>query len=153
MAFLDDASRMIMGYDLLPCKASCLTARVLGHTVIDGECAPYFVWSDNGGEFAGEFRDEMLHWGIVHKHTEPYNPEQNGKIERWWPTADKVSAEKLNGAVYVYNRRPHLALPPYQLTPTTGLFLSPLEQWENLPKSFPGQGGSWQVDGVVKRFV
>jgi hypothetical protein len=56
---------------------------VLGHTVIDAECPPYSVWSDNGGEFAGEFRDEMLRWRIVHKHTEPYNPEQNGKIERW----------------------------------------------------------------------
>jgi hypothetical protein len=80
MAFLDDASRMNMGCDLFPCKASCLTARVLGHTVIDGECAPYCVWSDNGGEFAGEFRNEMLRWRIVHKQTEPYNPEQNGKI-------------------------------------------------------------------------
>jgi putative transposase len=153
IAFLDDASRMIMGFRFLPNKSSQLTSEALKEVIRDAGCAPYCLWSDCGGEFKKKFLAVMKEFGIADKHTTPYTPEQNGKIERWWPTSDESSAENLAVAVQAYNERPHNALPRFDIGLPVHPFLSPLAQYNLLEKRGPGQTGEWIVDGVLKPFA
>jgi transposase InsO family protein len=63
------------------------------------------VLTDNGGEFCGSektkndhpFERLLMHFGIKHLRTQPYRPQTNGKIERFWRTFDD---EVIEGAVY-----------------------------------------------------
>jgi transposase InsO family protein len=50
---------------------------------------PHTLISDNSSEFCGHVFQEVLKTrGITWWHTEPYTPEQNGKMERWWGTLE-----------------------------------------------------------------
>jgi hypothetical protein len=75
--------------------------------------------SDGGGEFLGEeLQTFFLQEGIIHTVTVPYNPQQNGKIEREMRTIkesartmllhsglpDNLWAEAVGTAVYILNR-------------------------------------------------
>ncbi|NBV43057.1 transposase, partial [bacterium] len=46
--------------------------------------------TDNGSEFKGEVQEWLLEKGIQHQLTAPYNPEQNGRVERWHGTMGKT---------------------------------------------------------------
>eukprot|EP00253_Pinus_taeda_P009762 PITA_09762 len=81
--------------------------------------------SDNGGEYTlGEFVDFCAEAGIRREFTIPYNPQQNGVVERKNRSIIGVAkamlhdqglplflwAEACNTAVYLQNRSPHCAL-------------------------------------------
>ena len=58
--------------------------------------------------------------GTKHIKTMPYNPQQNGKIERWWPELEKRLSnslswedlyDRVDDFVHVYNNKlPHSSL-------------------------------------------
>jgi transposase InsO family protein len=154
IAFIDDASRLIHGFRFLPDKTSKSTSQALQEVFQQCGTLPYCIWTDNGGEFMGEFAHALQAFGIVHKTTKPYNPEQNGKIEKWWQFADKYPADKLADAVQWYNQnQPHRSLRPGPKVGSKSVRQTPLEAYQSLPKSGPGQGGSWIVDGESKPFA
>lgn len=88
------------------------------------------VMTDNGSEFCGgkdlskhPFERLLQHFGIKHIRTQPYRPQTNGKIERFWRTfEDEViegseyeTLEDLKDAILGYNmyyneHRPHQSL-------------------------------------------
>jgi hypothetical protein len=66
ITFIDDASRMIMGYRFIPNKTSYETALALEETVRQSGCIPYAIWTDKGGESAGLFDESRT----MHNKTE-----------------------------------------------------------------------------------
>ena len=83
------------------------------------------IRTDNGGEYCSkEFEMFLKENGIVHQLTVPYNPAQNGVVERMNRTVTELArtmmshaslrnqfwAEALNTSVYVRNRCPTSAL-------------------------------------------
>lgn len=87
------------------------------------------VLTDNGSEFSSTKKAEhpfermLLELGIKHRHTRPYRPQTNGKIERFWRTLnddliEDTYFESINHfkdelfqyLVYYNKMRPHQAL-------------------------------------------
>jgi transposase InsO family protein len=86
IAFIDDASRYIMGAALLFDKTSLTCAAVLRGILEQGH-VPVILGSDNGGEFRGAAFTRLLsEYHIRPWYGKPYTPQQNGKIERFWST-------------------------------------------------------------------
>jgi transposase InsO family protein len=111
----------------------------------------YSIWSDNGGEFKSHFSDILRRHQIKHHTTEPYNPEQNGKVERFWRTTDKATEETLPELIRQYNASPHTSLPIVQRSRGKG-HMSPHEAFNTFPKWLPQGPKTWVVDGVEKNF-
>ncbi|WP_119793147.1 integrase core domain-containing protein [Flavobacterium anhuiense] len=87
------------------------------------------ILSDNGPEFGIKtsqqkynhpFERMLIELGIVHRHTKPYRPQTNGKVERFWRTLEddliretdfdslEELKEELLQYLYYYNHeRPH----------------------------------------------
>jgi transposase InsO family protein len=151
IAFMDDASRQIVKWSWLDDKRSETTKNFLVEALTDTGRIPYTVWSDNGGEFEGRFNAELLQRGINHNRTKPYNPQQNGKIERFWPTADKArSKEDMTRLMEWYNMTPKRCLPKIARGTALG-FMCPNEAREFLPQ-WTQELRTWRVDGVRKEF-
>ena len=120
-ALMDDRSRFIVGYGLSDSKTSSFIISVFDDAIDFYEVSPLFYWSDNGRENTSK---EMVSYlssiGTRPIRTKPYNPQQNGKIERWWPELEKRIANsktwdeigsKIDDFVDVYNfKLPHSAL-------------------------------------------
>jgi len=90
------------------------------------------IISDNGNEFGNRnYKSKMSHpferllieMGVKHRYTQPYRPQTNGKIERFWRTLEEdliidtdfdsleELKEELLQYMYYYNHeRPHQAL-------------------------------------------
>ena len=89
------------------------------------------ILTDNGSEFCGgskslsdhPFERLLLHFAIKHRKTQPYRPQTNGKIERFWRSFDDEviegaeynSLEQLKDSLLGYNfyyneNRPHQGL-------------------------------------------
>jgi transposase InsO family protein len=127
--FIDDHSRL--------CLASVAKAIFTSHDVVEvfGNTAarhglPESVLSDNGGVYTASYRGgrgametELLALGVVFKHSRPYHPQTNGKVERFHQTMKKFLAAKdpcddieelqahLDRFVEYYNEvRPHRSL-------------------------------------------
>lgn len=79
--FIDDCSRVLFA-DILPDQTSYSAAIVLDEALemmpFDVEC----IYSDNGKEFKGAFRQLCREKKIPQQHTKPYHPQTNGKAER-----------------------------------------------------------------------
>ena len=89
-AVIDDRSRMIMRVSLLDHKTPDGVIRCLQEAITTWGTSPFVYWSDNGGEnISNDTRHFLEQNGIVAVRTQPGNPQQNGKIERWWPGVDK----------------------------------------------------------------
>ena len=83
--------------------------------------------TDNGTEFKGAFEDVLNEYGIKKTTSDPYQPEENGKIERFWATLEtrlpKINGitdySKLDDVIFAYNYlHKHAALKIYDvLTP------------------------------------
>ena len=58
---------------------------------------PGAIWSDNGGENIGKKTIDLLKkYNVRLIRTSPYNPGQNGKIERLWRSLEKMTTTNLN---------------------------------------------------------
>jgi transposase InsO family protein len=73
------------------------------------------IWTDNGTEFKGEFAELLKQKSIKAVKSLPYNPEQNGKIERFWKNIEYLKyEEEIGGAIQHYNIEPHTGLPLFE---------------------------------------
>jgi transposase InsO family protein len=67
----------------LPNRLSATVADFFHQRVILQFGAPVEVRSDNGSEFDLNFSDLLQKYGIVHRHSAPHTPSQNGLAERY----------------------------------------------------------------------
>jgi hypothetical protein len=90
------------------------------------------ILSDNGNEFGNRnsknkmshpFERLLLEMGVKHRNTQPYRPQTNGKIERFWRTLEEdliidtdfdsledLKEELLQYMYYYNHERPHQAI-------------------------------------------
>lgn len=95
IAFMDDRSRKILYYSILDHKTMISTAHSLEECIKLNEVCPFMLVIDNGKEFVGEtFQLILKKYQIVDWRTRPYNPQQNGKIERFWQTLEQSANNK-----------------------------------------------------------
>lgn len=119
--FIDDYSRTLFA-DILPDQTSYSSAIVLDEAV---QMMPFkieCIYSDNGKEFKGAFKDLCKRYNIPQRFTRPYRPQTNGKAERVIKTIKTllgkhhfISREERRRILYAivrhYNHlRPHQSL-------------------------------------------
>jgi transposase InsO family protein len=96
IAFMDDATRFIVGWALIPDKTAATCASVLAG-ILGTDTRPCVLGSDNGGEFKGDIFLHLLEQsGIATWYTRPYTLQQNGKIERFWQTMENTTEDTSN---------------------------------------------------------
>lgn len=122
---IDDCSRYIVGFSIHLDKTPSPCTTTMQNSIREyGKPAAYFA--DNGGENVGLVMKLFLHQNNIDLiNTIPGNPQQNGKIEKWWQPLDKYLNRKklminnwedvyINIQKYVvqYNElKPHNSLP------------------------------------------
>jgi transposase InsO family protein len=119
--FIDDYSRTLFA-DILPDQTSYSAAIALDEAV---QMLPFPIvcmYSDNGKEFKGAFKQLCVRLGIPQQFTKPYHPQTNGKAERVIKTIKQIlgthrfqSREERRRILYAivrhYNHiRPHQSL-------------------------------------------
>jgi transposase InsO family protein len=125
--FIDDYSRTLFA-DILPDQTSYSAAIVLDEAI---QMLPFpieCIYSDNGKEFKGAFKQLCASRNIPQQFTRPYRPQTNGKAERVIKTIKSmlqkhrfISREERRRILYAivryYNHiRPHQSLggiPPF----------------------------------------
>lgn len=136
---VDDHSRLLVASAAMPtCTgAATLTAVADAATTLG---LPERFQSDNARAFKGVLADALAPLGVASRHSRPYHPQTNGKVERFhltlqkWldhqPPADTLADLQalLDAFRHLYNhQRPHRSLD--RNTPAT--------IWTNAPKSGP----------------
>jgi transposase InsO family protein len=153
IAFIDDASRRVLGAAFLPSKHAWCTRDVLQWVIGRVGEIPYAIWSDNGTEFKGEFEAFLKAEEIRHVRTKPYNPQQNGKIERFWPTVEKWDDDgELMDWIEGYNNRPQSALPRMVQPSGIRVRMNPNDAYKNKPHWVRGTVPRWIVNGQCLTF-
>ena len=151
IAFIDDYSRYVVHMDLIPTKDSEVIKTVLD-IAIQYHNRPFCIWTDNGTEFKGHFKEFCNSNGIKIVLTQVKNPEQNGKCERFWETADNCkSPEELKNWVAAYNDMPHLGLPKITVNGRK-THMTPLQRYNEENHWNPSIQPTWTVDGISKEF-
>ena len=79
--FIDDCSRTLFA-DILPDQTSYSAAIVLDEAMTMLPFSIECVYSDNGKEFKGAFKELCAFCRIPQQFTRPYRPQTNGKAER-----------------------------------------------------------------------
>ena len=88
---IDDRSRYAIGLSVLTSKDAKSTAKEMDKFIKE-YIIPGAIWSDNGGEnLVIPFKELLNQYQIRLINTHPNNPQQNGKIERLWPSLDKMT--------------------------------------------------------------
>jgi transposase InsO family protein len=82
IAWIDDRSRMCLGFKSLANKDSFETANAFCE-VLSEQSVPYSIRTDNGKEFERSFQKVLVEPLICHIYSAPYNLQQNGKCERF----------------------------------------------------------------------
>lgn len=94
VAVLDDHSRFITGFGVFEKKTAENCLAVLRESV-ENHGLPEAMLTDNGKQFVAKLYNDFLDKkGIKHRRTRPYNPQCNGKIERWFRTLKKPLRKK-----------------------------------------------------------
>jgi transposase InsO family protein len=120
---IDDRSRFIVHIGFIERKTAENTCEQL-RLAIEKWGPPYKLVRDGGREFWAEFQHSLEGMGVRIWTTNPYSPEQNGKIERFWRTLFELIRKRLDHAanepytmelilrvVQTYNdERPHSSL-------------------------------------------
>ena len=131
---IDDKSRFLISLSLLVSKDAKTCANEMKKAII--EYGPVgAIWSDNGGENTGlEFVNMLKEFGIKTVRTNPYSPEQNGKIERLWQSFEKMTTSNPFSIIVFRNNYNNL-IPNRALNYKTPLELfTQLSHWKpNLP--------------------
>jgi hypothetical protein len=153
ISFLDDASRFIVGWRILVRKKAAATALCLQSTLLKTKpVKPFVLWSDNGTEFQGVFKRFLRSERIRHRKTKPHNPQQNGKIERFWRNIKKPKNERhISFMIRQYNQRPHSGLPMIRIG-TRNVHMTPEARYTSLPSWEEGIQ-SWIKDGIEYPFT
>lgn len=152
IAFIDDYSRKVIHFDFLPNKTAINTTNFLNHA-LELNSKPFSIWTDNGGEFKAEFNGLMMRSNIKHVWTEPGNPQQNGKVERFWQSAEKCKNKaELKKWIKEYNNLPHFSLQKVVVLQRQ-TYQTPNEAFDSKPAWNPNIPPLWEVDGRLKPFV
>ena len=124
IAFIDDHSRLIIGYGLYDNATTENTVKCL-YRVIFEHGMPYAIITDRGSHFyankigkkkKGEckFQEVLEEMGIKHIVARAHHPQTNGKIERWFGTYKREFNDRFKNIdeyVRFYNyERPHQRL-------------------------------------------
>lgn len=118
---MDDKSRFIVSYGMSKFKTTSFVISVFDEAIDYYEVTPFYYWSDNGRENTSkEMQRYLSDIGTKHIRTMPHNPQQNGKMERWWRELEKRLTnalswtdlyEKIDDFVDIYNNKlPHSGL-------------------------------------------
>jgi transposase InsO family protein len=92
-AFLDDASRYIVGLEALHTEREEDMLRLFVRALRAHGC-PEALFLDNGSTYRGEIlRIACARLGITLVHARPYDPEARGKMERYWRTLREGCAD------------------------------------------------------------
>ena len=101
IAFIDDRSRKILHYEVLRDKIMKSTSTALTNCLTNNP-KPHEITMDNGGEFIGQdFKKVMEDLNIKAHHINPREPQENGKIERWWGTFEKTMLKNRDIRLFV----------------------------------------------------
>lgn len=118
MAYIDDASRKVMGKGKFDTATTENALLVLDEAIKKYE-TPKQIMTDHGSQFCTDeertfkFREELMKRGIEHIMAAIKRPQGNGKIERWFGSTEKLYyhfGRDLNKTVECYNNLPHLSL-------------------------------------------
>lgn len=140
-AFIDDRSRFCIYYEILPDKTMKSTSKALQNAIDSIKIIPYELLTDNGCEFTGkDFKNVLQVNGIQHHRTEPYTPQLNGKIERFWQTIFSARPDFIEIREFL----PH-AIEEYN-TVWVHTALKDLFGGKPTPKSIWDQGPKWTKD-------
>jgi hypothetical protein len=95
IAWIDDQSGKCLGFWFLLNKGSTETSAALKSIPVS-YAATYAIWTDNSGEFLGDFEKLLQQLKIKHITTNPYNPEQkendrDSRQQSKWPQHPKTS--------------------------------------------------------------
>jgi hypothetical protein len=152
IAWIDDRDRMCLGFKFVPNKSSVETTAAL-FDVFRQYSAPYLIWVANGKEFKGTFQSILKERNSRHVYSAPYNPQRNGKCDRFWRTIEIPPMEDdIASLIAEYNRMPHFGLSPIKHTRGMGrktlweVWPDPSRQWRS------GVVPYWSVDGVSLLF-
>jgi hypothetical protein len=146
IVWIDDKSRIVLKHKFLDDKKADTVKEALIE-VLSVYPQPYTIWTDNGTEFKGVLDDYLDDKGIIHIRTDAYNPEQNGKCERFWQTLEHANDEEQVPALLEdYNDCPHVGLPMIN----DGLgnrHMSPKDIWGDPELHFsPEKQPTWTVN-------
>ena len=78
-------------------KQSATVARAVWNAWLCRYGLPDYITSDNGQEFAGDFKHMLANQGIAHIHTTPYHPAANGAAERLVRSVKSMLIRYVNG--------------------------------------------------------
>ena len=118
IAYIDDASRKIMGHAKID-NATTDNALSVLNKAIKRYGKPKQVMTDHGTQFCADeekvyrFRETLKEMGIEHIMARVKRPQSNGKIERWFGSMDRLYRRfgfDLDGFVECYNNMPHMSL-------------------------------------------
>ena len=100
----------------------------------------------NGPDFRHQFNNIKI---VL---TEVANPEQKGKCERFWRTADNCkSPEELRNWIWAYNNMPHMGLPKI-IVEGRKTHMTPNQRYTEGNHWNSSIIPRWTVDGVSKEF-
>ena len=143
---IDDKSRFCIGGSYIPDKTATTCAAFLLNWI--GQKGPVgCLWTDNGGENTGkDMVNSLQQLGILQVRTRPYNPQQNGKIERFWQLLDRNvhNQEELMSYLDGYNKAPHMSLPQVE-TRGKKRHMTPLEAYTEWEKWKPNEAVEYQI--------
>ena len=118
LAYIDDASRKIVGYGKFN-NATTENALNVLYVAVKKFGKPKQIMTDHGSQFCIDedrvyrFREELKRLGIEHIMSAVKRPQSNGKIERRFGTMDRLYKRfdsDLDRLVECYNNMPHLSL-------------------------------------------
>jgi transposase InsO family protein len=160
IAFVDDRTRFVPWFELLPDRRAATVARSLGNFLeVIAPHRPYELIVDNGSEFRGVFAQALETMQIKPHYVPPHSPWVNGKIERLWRTTNEglippalrhvdrgaPSWDDIANVMRVYNdEKPHRSLRELYRKETT-----PRQAWDSEAHWGPSDGqvgySEWQV--------
>ena len=107
IAFIDDLTREIVYWEVLKNKKMELSTQALKNCIQKTGRKPLLMTTDNGKEFVGEdFVKELQTQGIKHHRITAGEPEENGKIEHWWPNIEVLSNyNDIGTQIDIYNKK------------------------------------------------
>lgn len=135
MSFIDDRTRKIIYYEIIPEKSAKYTNKVLLNALENNQKFfhhPKTIIIDNGKEFTSQqFQKTLNNFSINDHRIHAYTPEENGKIERFWETLERSATHPLRGEyldwiIDQYNR----CWAHKGLKELTGEKITPNEAWE-----------------------
>jgi transposase InsO family protein len=128
LTFLDDHSRLVLAAKVYP-TVTMTNVRQLFSSTCSLFGTPASVLTDNGAIYNATsrggrtgFESDLLAAGVLYKHSRPYHPQTQGKVERWHRTLKGFLAKRpattlveleevLDETVRYYNEvRPHRAI-------------------------------------------